>query len=111
MVFFYASGQIKDVARPIVPPRQVDLGVEEIYAYGCACDLPGIDALYFNKVQVEVSAKFKFTADDLALIGTLKVSYFDLMRGEPNPMKSCCRPTCFGGGLLIWWMSWEGRFW
>lgn len=97
VVFSYASGQIKDVAKPIIPPKQVDLGVEEIYAYGCACDLPGIDALYFNKVQVEVSAKFKFTVDDSALIGTLKVSYFDLMKGRTESHEVMLQAYLFRG--------------
>jgi hypothetical protein len=64
------------------PKVQADLGVEGIYAYSCACDLPGVDALYMNKITVEVSAKFKARLDDSAVIGTLKVTYYDLMTGR-----------------------------
>lgn len=97
VIFSYASGQIKDVAKPIVTPKQVDFGVEEIYAYGCACDLPGIDALYFNKVQVEVSATIKFSAADSDVIGILKVSYFDLMKGRTETHQVMLQANLFRG--------------
>ena len=97
MIFSYAPGQIKEVAKPIVTPKQVDFGVVEIYAYGCACDLPGIDALYFNKVQVELSATIKFTAADSDVIGILKVSYFDLMKGRTESHQVMLQANLFRG--------------
>lgn len=102
VVISSSLSQIKEITRPIISPKQVDFGVEDIYAHGCACDLPGIDALYFNKVQVEISANIKFTVEDSAVIGILKVSYFDLMKVEPNPGRLCCRLIYFVAARLIW---------
>ncbi|MGB9894175.1 MAG: hypothetical protein ACPLRA_07140 [Candidatus Saccharicenans sp.] len=97
LVFSYASAQTKQVAAPIVTQKLADLGVVEIYAYGCACDLTGIDALYFNKVQVEVSGQIKFTVDDSAVIGKLKVTYFDLMSGRTETRESMLQAYLFRG--------------
>ncbi|MGQ9800597.1 MAG: hypothetical protein ACUVRL_02865 [Candidatus Saccharicenans sp.] len=89
--------QIKEVTAPIVTQKLADLGVLEIYGHGCACDLPGIDALYFDKVQVEVSAAIKFTVEDSAVIGVLKVSYFDLMKGRTESREVMLQAYLFRG--------------
>lgn len=97
MVSSSASSQIKDVTKPIIPQKLADLGVLEIYAHDCACDLPGIDALYFYKVQVEVSATIKFPIEDASVIGILKVSYFDLMKCRTESREVMLQAYLFRG--------------
>ncbi len=79
------------------PKVQADLGVEGIYAYSCACDLPGVDALYVNKITVEVSAKLKVRVDDSAVIGNLKVTYHDLMTGRLETRTAMLQAYLFRG--------------
>ena len=79
------------------PKAQADLGVEGIYAYSCACDLPGVDALYMNKITVEVSAKIKTRLDDSEVIGTLKVTYHDLMTGRLETRTAMLQANLFRG--------------
>lgn len=87
MVFPFATAQEKTAppkewSAPTSAEKPVDLGVVEIYAHNCACELQGVDALYFNKIQVEVSAVMKIAVNDSDVIGVLRVSYFDLMSGR-----------------------------
>jgi hypothetical protein len=62
--------------------RSADLRVDNIYADSCACDLPGVDAMYMRNITVYISATFSFTVNPADVIGTLKVTYFDLMKGR-----------------------------
>lgn len=87
LVLFYTSSAQekaapKEWSAPTAAEKTVDLAVVDIYAHNCACELQGVDALYFNKIQVEISAQFKFAVSDSAVIGLLKVTYFDLMSGR-----------------------------
>jgi len=95
--FAVASDNVKDVKQPITTQKLVDLAVVEIYAFSCACDLPGIDALYFNKISVELTAQIKFPVDDSSVIGILKVSYFDLLSGRTENREVMLQANLFRG--------------
>lgn len=60
---------------------KTDLRVDVIHSTRCACDLPGVDAFYMGNILVDVS-NHKFNNVGVATESILKVTYFDLLKGE-----------------------------
>jgi|GEM_PF-5386680 len=54
--------------------KTVDFGVLEIRAGECACELKGLDVIYFNKIYVKLTNNSDETED-----AEVSVSYFDVI--------------------------------
>jgi hypothetical protein len=79
--------------------RLADLGVVAIRAQHCACELQGVDAVYFNKIIVEVSADIRFRVVDSDVVGNLKVTYFNLLIGRTETKNVMLEARLFRGGV------------
>ncbi|MFB3884112.1 MAG: hypothetical protein ACE144_02720 [Thermodesulfobacteriota bacterium] len=68
-------------------PTQADLSVNGIYAERCKCDLTDVDALYVGNITVDVgkrdiSTPERIRTEPSAVVGTLRVSYHNLLLGR-----------------------------
>jgi hypothetical protein len=106
MVMFSLSFAVdiqKTPRRTVTLPTQVDLSINAIWASDCKCDLSDVDALYMGGITVDfgkrdISTPAVARTEPSRVVGTISVTYHDLLAGRPVTQTKMIQNFSFTGG-------------